>query len=100
MSESRSDSEKRRRSGFRYLFSASVLLCVLGFFSLFAFTHQFIYAPTTPDQTSGKVIAWNNHGTHHYITAREDLIKDALIAFCVATFLCAAIFGYFDQRQK
>jgi len=94
-----SGSSESRKTAFRYLFFASVVLCILGFFSLVAFSHHFIYAPTTPNEASNNIVAWNNHGTYHYITPREDIIKNSLIAFCTAMFLSAALFGYLDQKK-
>jgi hypothetical protein len=67
---------------------------------LFNFTQPFISAPTRPDKNTGNVVAWNNHGTYHYITAREDTIKNAIITFDVIMFVCTALFVYIDQNRK
>jgi hypothetical protein len=72
----------------------------VGFFSLFIVTQRFILAPTTPDKNSANIVAWNNHGTYHYITPREDRIMKALLAFNMVMFVCAALFGYFDENRK
>ena len=78
----------------------SVILCAAGWFSLSVFTQRFILAPTTLNNNSANIVAWNNHGTYHYITLQEDRIKNALIAFNVTMFVCAALFGYIDQNRK
>jgi hypothetical protein len=91
---------RNRKTIFRYLMYVSFILCFVGFFSLFIFTQPFILAPTTPDKNSANIVAWNNHGTYHYITPREDRIKNALIAFYVVMFVCAALFGYLDENRK
>jgi hypothetical protein len=72
----------------------------VGLFSLFIFTQRFILAPTTFDKNSSNIVAWSNHGTYHYITLREDRIKNALFAFNLVMFFCAALFGYFDENRK
>jgi hypothetical protein len=84
----------------RYLLYISATLCAVGWFSLFVFTEQFVLAPTTLDPNSANVVPWNNHGTYHYITFRQDRIKNALIAFNVFMFICAVWLGYIDQNRK
>jgi hypothetical protein len=64
-----------------------------------AFSHQFIYAPTMPNEASNNVVSWNDHGTYHYITPRENVIKNSIISFCIVMFLGAALFGYLDQKK-
>jgi hypothetical protein len=91
---------KNRKLAFRYLFYASATLCAVGLFSLFIFTQQFIAAPTAFDKNSANIIPWNNHGTYHYITVQQDRKKNAIIAFSVIMFACAALFGYLDQNRK
>jgi hypothetical protein len=91
---------QNRKIVFRYLLYVSATLCVVGWLSLFVFTQRFFLAPTTLDKNSANVVPWNNHGTYHYITLREDRIKNVLIAFNVIMFVCAASFGFIDQNRK
>lgn len=102
MSDTRSNppEHRNRRLIVRILFYASAILCAVGWLALFVVTQQFIAAPTTPDRDSGRTIAWSNHGTNHYITPRDDGIKNAIIAFNVIMFVCAATLGYMDQNKK
>lgn len=91
---------RNRKTVFRYLFYISAILCFAGGLLLFNFTQQFVNAPTRPDKSTGNVVAWNNHGTYHYITSREDTIKNAIITFDVIMFFCTALFGYIDQKKE
>jgi hypothetical protein len=88
-----------KKAAFRYLFAASVALCALGFLALMAFSHQFISAPTTANEATSNIVAWNDHGTYHYITPREDAVEKVLIVFTATTFFGAALFGYLDQKK-
>lgn len=40
-----------------------------------SYDRNILTAPRSPDATSGKVIAYNNHGTTVYLTKKQDLIE-------------------------
>ena len=57
---------------------------------------QFIAAPTVPEPSQGRVIAFNNHGVDHYITYGEhqlDVITWVVGGTLLATMLLGQLFA-------
>jgi hypothetical protein len=71
-------------------FVAETSFVVTGGFlvSIWVLSMHYMREPLTPDPSSGNIVAWDNHGTTHYITLGEDRLLEVLVALSLASFIC------------
>lgn len=75
----------------RWLVSVAGAVFFTSLLGEFYLLHIFLNSPLAPNQVTGQVIEWNNHGVFHYITANQQAWQSGLFVVLAMTFVLACV---------
>lgn len=75
----------------RWLVVLAAPVFFLALIAEFYLIHRFLNSPTKPNQATGQIVEWNNHGVFRYITANQQALHAELLWVLGCTFVISCI---------